>query len=132
MIGSSAVLVWFVPRSILAFMAFQASLLVIYLVPISMRAKLGWAVITLGIVMPTLGTHNAYYMEVAIQVGIFVALALGLKIVVGLAGLLDLGYVAFYALGAYRWAIFGSTEASKFVLASIGALPLSSLWLFLF
>jgi len=37
-----------------------------------------------------LGTINAYYMEIAIQVGIFVALALGLNIVVGLAGLLDL------------------------------------------
>ena len=47
MIGASAVLVWFVPRSILAFMAFQASLLVIYLIPLSMRAKLGWAVIAL-------------------------------------------------------------------------------------
>ena len=36
--------------------------------------------------------------------GIFVALALGLNIVVGLAGLLDLGYVAFFAVGAYSWA----------------------------
>ena len=40
--------------------------------------------------------------------GIFIALALGLNIVVGLAGLLDLGYVAFFAVGAYSWAIVGS------------------------
>jgi branched-chain amino acid transport system permease protein len=132
MIGSSAVLVWFVPRSILAFMAFQASLLVIYLVPISMRAKLGWAVVTLGVVMPTLGTHNAYYMEVAIQVGIFVALALGLNIVVGLAGLLDLGYVAFYAVGAYTWAIFGSPQAARFIAGGEALFPLGSWWFFPF
>ena len=40
------------------------------------------------------------------------ALALGLNIVVGLAGLLDLGYVAFFAVGAYSWAIFGSPQAN--------------------
>ena len=131
LIGGSATLVWFVPRSILAFMAFQASLLVIYLMRLTFRAKLGWAVVALGVVMPTLGTHNAYYMEVAIQVGIFVALALGLNIVVGLAGLLDLGYVAFYAVGAYVWAIFGSAQAAKFLPAA-GVFPLPSWWFFVF
>ena len=43
LVGGSAVLVWLVPRSILAFMLFQASLLVIYLLPIDWRAKLAWA-----------------------------------------------------------------------------------------
>ena len=95
LMGGSATLVWLVPRSILAFMTFQASLLVVYLVALPARAKLAYGALALGIVMPALGTHNGYYMEVAIQVGIFVALALGLNIVVGLAGLLDLGYVAF-------------------------------------
>ena len=42
-------------------------------------------------------------------VGIFVLLALGLNIVVGFAGLLDLGYVAFYAVGAYTAAVFTTT-----------------------
>ena len=64
--------------------------------------------------MPVLGSINGYYLEIAIQVGIFVALALGLNIVVGLAGLLDLGYVAFFAVGAYTWAIFGSPQANQF------------------
>ena len=41
---------------------------------------------------------------------VFAALALGLNIVIGMAGLLDLGYVAFYAVGAYAWAIFGSKQ----------------------
>src|SRR5437764_15176088 len=39
-------------------------------------------------------------------VGVYVLLALGLNIVVGFAGLLDLGYVAFYAVGAYTAAVF--------------------------
>lgn len=40
------------------------------------------------------------------EIGIFVLLALGLNVVVGLAGLLDLGYIAFYAIGAYTTAYF--------------------------
>ena len=56
---------------------------------------------------------NGYYLEIAIQIGIFVALALGFNIVVGFVGLLDLGFVAFYAIGAYLWAIFGSPQANR-------------------
>jgi branched-chain amino acid transport system ATP-binding protein/branched-chain amino acid transport system permease protein len=41
-------------------------------------------------------------------VGIYILLALGLNVVVGLAGLLDLGYVAFYAVGAYTAGLIGS------------------------
>jgi ABC-type branched-subunit amino acid transport system permease subunit len=44
--------------------------------------------------------------------GFYVILALGLNIVVGFAGLLDLGYVAFFAIGSYVWGIFGSTQFS--------------------
>ncbi|MCW6003702.1 branched-chain amino acid ABC transporter permease [Micromonospora sp. CPCC 205371] len=42
---------------------------------------------------------------------IYVLIAIGLNIVVGLAGLLDLGYVGFYAIGAYSVALFGSTQS---------------------
>ncbi len=42
--------------------------------------------------------------------GFYVILALGLNIVVGFAGLLDLGYVAFFAIGAYAWGMIGSTQ----------------------
>lgn len=45
--------------------------------------------------------------------GYYVILALGLNIVVGFAGLLDLGYVAFFAIGAYAWGIFGSTQLTN-------------------
>jgi branched-chain amino acid transport system permease protein len=65
-------------------------------------------------------------------VGIFAALALGLNIVVGLAGLLDLGYVAFYAVGAYLWAIFGSRQAAEIFTSAASAFPLSPGWFFVF
>ena len=45
----------------------------------------------------------------SIVIAVYVMLALGLNIVVGYAGLLDLGYVAFYALGAYTVGWFAST-----------------------
>ena len=46
-----------------------------------------------------------------IQILIYVMLGWGLNIVVGLAGLLDLGYVAFYAVGAYSFALLAKTPA---------------------
>ncbi len=48
-------------------------------------------------------------MDAAFQMAVYVMLALGLNIVVGYAGLLDLGYVAFFALGAYTLGWFGSS-----------------------
>jgi branched-chain amino acid transport system permease protein len=50
--------------------------------------------------------------------------------VVGFVGLLNLGFVAFYAIGAYLWAIFGSPQANEFIPG--GLFPLSSNWFFLF
>jgi len=44
--------------------------------------------------------------------GYYIILALGLNVVVGFAGLLDLGYVAFFAIGSYAWGIVGSTQLS--------------------
>ena len=79
--------------------------------------------------MPVIGAWNGYYLEVATQVGIFVALALGLNIVVGLAGLLDLGYVAFFAVGAYTWAIVGSPHGN---IVFGGGFPLSPWAFYLF
>lgn len=61
------------------------------------------AVITVSLALPFLA--NKYWLTVMIQAMIYVLLGLGLNIVVGLAGLLDLGYVAFYAVGAYGLAL---------------------------
>jgi branched-chain amino acid transport system permease protein len=52
-------------------------------------------------------TLSAFWQRVLVdQIGVYVLLALGLNIVVGLAGLLDLGYIAFFAIGAYTTAYF--------------------------
>ena len=131
-IALSSTLVYFFPRSILAFLLFQACLLLIYYAEIGRAAQIAFGAVVLGLLMPFLGTVNGYYLEVATQVGIFAALALGLNIVVGLAGLLDLGYVAFYAVGAYLWAIFGSRQAAEFITSAASAFPLSPVWFFVF
>jgi branched-chain amino acid transport system permease protein len=118
------------PRSIVVFMMFQGSILLLYFARMLTWVKAAVTLLPLGVLMPVLGTINAYYMEIAIQVGIFVALALGLNIVVGLAGLLDLGYVAFFAVGAYSWAIFGSPQAN--LIFGGNFFPLGPWWFFVF
>lgn len=71
--------------------------------------------VILAIAIPYAGFHNSFLLELGIQIGIYAALALGLNVVVGMAGLLDLGYAGFFAIGAYTWAIFGSTQANAFI-----------------
>lgn len=61
------------------------------------------AVLALAIIFPMLTERYAH--DVAISVMIYICLGLGLNIVVGLAGLLDLGYIAFYGVGAYTYAL---------------------------
>jgi branched-chain amino acid transport system permease protein len=118
------------PRSIVLFIFFQASVLLLYLAHIPNRWKAALGAVTLAIVIPILGSINGYYLEIVTQVGIFAALALGLNIVVGLAGLLDLGYVAFFAVGAYSWAIFGSPQAN--LIFGGTTFPLPGAWFFVF
>jgi branched-chain amino acid transport system permease protein len=130
LLGATAWGVAHYPRSIVAFMLFQASIFLLYFARMPRWLKASLTLGALGVLMPVLGTINAYYMEIAIQVGIFVALALGLNIVVGLAGLLDLGYVAFFAVGAYSWAIFGSPQAN--LIFGGDFFPLSPGWFFVF
>ncbi len=61
--------------------------------------------------------------------GFYVILALGLNIVVGFAGLLDLGYVAFFAIGSYAWGIIGSTQLTNVLnLAPVNPHLLSALF----
>lgn len=60
--------------------------------------------------------------------GRYVILALGLNIVVGFAGLLDLGYVAFFVFGAYTWAMVGSPQLA--VLTGLALNPVVVSWLF--
>jgi branched-chain amino acid transport system permease protein len=129
LIAASGVGVTVFPRSILIFLAFQSSLVFVYLARIAEWVRWSLLGVALLVMMPTIGSYNGYYLEVATQVGIFAALALGLNIVVGLAGLLDLGYVAFFAVGAYSWAIFGSPHGN--VLFG-GGFPLPAWWFYPF
>ena len=74
----------------------------VYVRPPGYRSRLRWIMpllAVLAIAFPFLASK--YLLTVAILGLIYVLLGLGLNIVVGLAGLLDLGYVAFYAIGAY-------------------------------
>lgn len=65
-------------------------------------------VTVLGALPQVLGNFLSSVMDMA---GTFLLMALGLNIVVGLAGLLDLGYVAFFAVGAYATAVLTSPES---------------------
>jgi branched-chain amino acid transport system permease protein len=55
-------------------------------------------------------TNNGYVLRVGFDTLIYMLLALGLNTVVGFAGLLDLGYVAFFGFGAYIYAMFASSQ----------------------
>ena len=55
---------------------------------------------------------SGYWVRVFASVGVFAVAALGLNVVVGLAGLLDLGYVAFFGVGAYTGALLGGAALS--------------------
>ncbi len=61
-----------------------------------------------ALILPTMPFASRYVMDVAILVITYIMLGWGLNIVVGLAGLLDLGYVAFYAIGAYSYALLAN------------------------
>jgi branched-chain amino acid transport system permease protein len=66
-----------------------------------------------------------FLSEVLTIVGLYVLLGLGLNIVVGFAGLLDLGYVAFFAIGAYVTAVLSSPELGFFAFTFWEALPVA-------
>ena len=67
-----------------------------------------------ALAMPFLFDSNRYYLDLGILVLTYVMLGWGLNIVVGLAGLLDLGYVAFYAVGAYSYALMAQYSGLSF------------------
>jgi branched-chain amino acid transport system permease protein len=78
----------------------------------ALAARSWWfaaAGLVFAFVLPFLPFASRYVVDVATTVLIYVMLGWGLNIVVGLAGLLDLGYVAFYAVGAYSYALFAHT-----------------------
>jgi branched-chain amino acid transport system permease protein len=84
----------------------------------------GPALLAFAVTLPFLFYDNRYILDLGILVLTYVMLGWGLNIVVGLAGLLDLGYVAFYAVGAYSYALL----AQNFGLSFWICLPLAGIF----
>ncbi|MGC1679801.1 MAG: DUF3382 domain-containing protein, partial [Pseudolabrys sp.] len=91
---------------------------------------IGFVVAYPAIVLATAGFGRSvkWIDNFGIQVLIYVMLGWGLNIVVGLAGLLDLGYVAFYAVGAYSYALLAKTFGFSFWILLPLAGTLASFW----
>ena len=90
----------------------RARKVVLLLVLATLPLYLGQVMATIGTVVPLafFQAGERYMFRVLDQAGIYILLALGLNVVVGYAGLLDLGYVAFYAIGAYSYALLASPQ----------------------
>lgn len=130
----AAASVYFSDKSVVAFLLLLGSLLLLYYTtfPVSVKWTVGAVLVLLVIPFATSGgpSHQSY-MEVATQCGIYIAMALGLNIVVGFAGLLDLGFVAFFAVGAYTYAIFATPQANEFISGNLFPLPGGAFWIFI-
>ncbi|MBV9559729.1 MAG: high-affinity branched-chain amino acid ABC transporter permease LivM [Bradyrhizobium sp.] len=86
------------------------------------------ALLIFTLLVPVIFYDQRYILDLAILVLTYVMLGWGLNVVVGLAGLLDLGYVAFYAVGAYSYALLATTfDLSFWVCLPLAGL-LASLW----
>jgi branched-chain amino acid transport system permease protein len=84
------------------------------------------ALLAVAVLLPFLiaGPPQRYAVDTATQILIYIMLGWGLNVVVGLAGLLDLGYVAFYAVGAYTYALLATQLGWSFW----ACLPLAGLF----
>jgi len=77
-------------------------------VPPKVWLGIALAGVVLAVLPFVLGMHGQSWVRTINFALLYVMLSLGLNIVVGFAGLLDLGYIAFYAVGAYVWAMLAS------------------------
>ena len=82
--------------------------------PRRLMVYVGWAMVAFALALPFLPFSGRNLVDKATLVLIYVMLGWGLNIVVGLAGLLDLGFVAFYAVGAYSYALLSQTFGLSF------------------
>jgi branched-chain amino acid transport system permease protein len=97
-----------------------------WLVPFTIGFVIAYPAIV--IVAAGFGRAVKWVDNFGIQILIYVMLGWGLNIVVGLAGLLDLGYVAFYAVGAYSYALLAKTFGLSFWILLPLAGILASFW----
>jgi branched-chain amino acid transport system permease protein len=92
------------------------------------RQRIGAALLVFALLLPVIFYHNRYILDLGIEILTYVMLGWGLNIVVGLAGLLDLGYVAFYAVGAYSYALIARTFGLSFFVCLPVAGMLAAMW----
>lgn len=85
-------------------------------------------ILLFALVFPFLPFTDRYLLDLGILVLTYVMLGWGLNIVVGLAGLLDLGYVAFYAIGAYSYALLAQYFGFSFWMCLPLAGILAAFW----
>ena len=81
------------------------------------------AALALGILPLLLQSAGNFWVRIADTALLYVLLALGLNIVVGYAGLLDLGFVAFYAIGAYMFGLLASPHLTESFASVAAAFP---------
>lgn len=105
-----------------------SSLVIVYLSAANRWIKIGLALIALCGVIPYAGSDNLSLMVLFVAVFLNITLALGLNLVVGFAGLLDLGYIAFFAGGAYLYAFFASGQAALAFPAHASSFPFGGWW----
>jgi branched-chain amino acid transport system permease protein len=74
----------------------------------------GWLLLGFAVLLPAMPFSDQKTMDLGVLILTYVMLGWGLNIVVGLAGLLDLGYVAFYAVGAYAYALLSTQHGLGF------------------
>ncbi|CAM5353309.1 Leucine/isoleucine/valine transporter permease subunit OS=Afipia felis OX=1035 GN=NCTC12722_01616 PE=4 SV=1 [Afipia felis] len=86
------------------------------------------ALLVFAFLIPVIFYNQRYMLDLGILVLTYVMLGWGLNIVVGLAGLLDLGYVAFYAVGAYSYALLSTTFGLSFWICLPLAGILAAFW----
>ena len=70
--------------------------------------RIWWVVLAVVFLAFPMLVSNAYYVRIGGTILLYTLLGLGLNFVVGLAGILDMGYTAFYAMGAYTYALLAS------------------------
>ena len=88
----------------------------------------GIAMLLMAALLPFLPFSNRYILDTAILIVTYIMLGWGLNIVVGLAGLLDLGYVAFYGIGAYSYALLSTHFGLSFWICLPLAGILAAFW----
>ncbi|CAM3182591.1 branched-chain amino acid ABC transporter permease [Sporolactobacillus spathodeae] len=121
--------------AIFPFLLVLLSLLILYYMKINVKLKWAIGFIIIAVMIPlsaSQGSNFQAFMDVGTLVLIYVAMSLGLNIVVGFAGLLDLGFIAFFAVGAYTYGIFGSKQANHFMPFGHYPLPGDTFWIFIF